>query len=217
MILYLTKSRIRRGMLARLFGQPPRSCYLSELARELKTSPGNVQKELRALLKDHLVIREQKGNRTFYQANPAHELFPEISSIVRKTCSLEAVLKSFFSARLEVQLAYLFGSQATGKANRLSDVDVAVLTDPSRVKKNPPYGYKAELCADLMKLLKTDRVDVVLLNEATPFLRHQVLKTGKCLWARDPSMRIQFETEALARFLDVKPLLQSHYESKEAA
>lgn len=217
MAFYLTKSRIRRGVLARLFSRPSESCYLSELAAEMKTSPGNVQKELRALLKDHLVIREQKGNRTFYQANTAHELFPEISSIVRKTCSLEAVLKSFFSARPEVQLAYLFGSQATGKANRLSDVDVAVLTDPSQVKKNLPYGYKAEIATDLMKLLKTDRVDVVLLNEAPPFLRHQVLKTGKSLRARDPSMRIQFETETLTRFLDVKPLLQAHYESGEAA
>lgn len=216
-MLILTKSKTRRGLFAALFGQPRRSYYLSELAREVKTSPGNVQRELRGLLKDQWVVRERKGRMIFYRANSKHALFPEVASIVRKTSGIEAVLRSYFETRPEVQLAYLFGSQATGKANRLSDVDVAVLTEPSRVKKNLPYGYKAEIGTDLMSLLKTNRVDIVLLNEAPPFLRHQVLKTGKCLWARDPSMRIQFETEALARFLDVKPLLQSHYESKEAA
>ena len=216
-MFYLEKSKTRRGLLAAFFGQPRRSYYLSELARELKTSAGNVQRELRGFLKDQMVIQERKGRLIFYRVNPAHELFPEVSSIVRKTCGLEAVLRSYFEKRPEVQLAYLFGSQATGKANALSDVDVAILTDPGKVRKNLPYGYKAEICADLMKLLKTNRVDVVLLNEAPPFLKHQVLKTGKPLVVYDQRARLQFETEALRRYLDVKPLLQSHYESGEAA
>lgn len=216
-MFYLAKSKTRRGLFAALFGQPERSYYLSELAREVRTSPGNVQRELRDLLKDRLVVQERRGRLIFYRINPKHDLFPEMASIIRKTCGVEAILRSYFEKRPEVRLAYLFGSQASGKANRLSDVDVAVLTDPSRVKKNLPYGYKAEICTDLMKLLKTNRVDLVLLNSAPPFLRHQVFKTGKPLFIRDHPARIRFETETLTRYLDVKPLLQSHYEPRKAA
>ncbi len=216
-MLYLDKSKTRKGLFTALFGQPKRSYYLSELAREVKTSPGNVQRELRGLLKDQMVVQERKGRSTFYQANSKHDLFPEVVSIVRKTCGLEAVLRSYFKTRPEVRLAYLFGSQATGKANRLSDVDVAVLTDPSRVKKNLPYGYKAELGTDLMKLLKTNRVDIVLLNEAPPFLRHQVLKTGKLLFANDQKTRVQFEAQEMSRYPDLYRLFQKYRAWRKAA
>lgn len=216
-MLYLAKSKTRRGLFAALFNQPKRSYYLSELAREVKTSPGNVQRELRGLLKDQMVVQERKGRSTFYRANSKHDLFREVASIVRKTCGIEAVLRSYFETRPEVRLAYLFGSQATGKANRLSDVDVAVLTDPSRVKKNLPYGYKAEIGTDLMNLLKIDRVDVVLLNEATPFLRHQVLKTGKALFASDPRTRVQFEAQEMSRYPDLYLLFRKYRAWKKAA
>ncbi|MBI3333109.1 MAG: nucleotidyltransferase domain-containing protein [Candidatus Omnitrophica bacterium] len=214
---YLTHSRIRQRLLGLLFSDPGKSYYLSEMARFAGTSAGNVQRELARFVQDHLVLRVKRGKLSFYSVNPGHDLFPELQPLVRKTCGMEGVLRAYFRTRPEVQAAYLFGSQATGRSNQLSDVDVAVLIDPSQIRTSLPYGYKAEICADLMKLLRTNSVDLVLLNEAPVFLLHQILKSGRCLFAKDRHARIRFEAKAIGRYLDVRPLLQSHDELGKAA
>ncbi|MEW6425796.1 MAG: nucleotidyltransferase domain-containing protein, partial [Bacillota bacterium] len=64
-------------------------------------------------------------------------------------------IDQFCKSRPEIIVAYLFGSQATGKAGLLSDVDLAFLIDPSLVKDKGRYGYQAQLITELMKLLAT--------------------------------------------------------------
>lgn len=213
----MVKSRIRQGLLGLLFRKPVRRYYLSELARLVETSPGNVQRELRKFFKEGLVIQEKQGKLTFYSVNPQHPCFPELQALILKTLGLEGILHSYFQVRPEVEFAYLFGSQATGQTHRLSDIDVAILADPSGMEKVSPYGYKAEICTDLMKRLKTNRVDVVLLKEASLFLRHQVVKSGKCVFARDPMAQIRFEAEVMERYPDLKQLFQPHRALRKAA
>lgn len=47
------------------------------------------------------------------------------------------------------------------------------------------YGYKAEVLSDLIKLLKTNNVDLVILNEADILLRHRVLYFGKLIYSKN--------------------------------
>ncbi len=213
----LIRSRVRRKLAGLLFEDPGKNYYLSELSRLAGTSAGNVQRELVKLLRDGLILRKKEGKLIRYSVNPSHELFPELQALIRKTCGLEVLLRTYFKTRPEVQIAYLFGSQATGKTNRLSDVDVAVFVDPSRIPLSLPYGYKAEIGTDLIGLLKTNRVDVVLLNEAPFFLRHQVVKSGKCLFARDPNLQIRFEAEIMSRYPDLQRLFQKYRAWRKAA
>ena len=58
-------------------------------------------------------------------------------------------LKEFFTDREEVQFAVLFGSLAKGTANKLSDVDVAVMLSPD-FEDTTPYGYQATVISKLM-------------------------------------------------------------------
>ncbi len=51
------------------------------------------------------------------------------------TLSNEMELRDYISKQEHVRLAYLFGSAATGKAGKLSDIDIAVLLDDLLSKK----------------------------------------------------------------------------------
>lgn len=119
-------------------------------------------------------------------------------------------LKIFFRERPEAMAACVFGSVARGTAGPLSDVDVAVLLDEARAKKaDESYGYQASLLADLMSLLRSNEVDLVLLNEAPPLLAHRVLRDGRFFHVANESVLSEFRLRTLQRYLDTKPLRQA--------
>ncbi len=121
-------------------------------------------------------------------------------------------LKDFFSKREEIQFAIIFGSLAKGTANKLSDVDIAVMVDPHFVDTSP-YGYHATLTADLMQKLKRNDVDVIMLDEAPILLRYQVLRYGNFIYIRDKQARIQFQVDTLNQYDDFKELYRVHEEA----
>jgi uncharacterized protein len=83
-----------------------------------------------------------------------------------------------------VVLAYLFGSQAEGTARPSSDIDFAVLLPPGTPREQF-LDARLSLINAVMDVLHTDKVDLVVLNEATPLLMHQVVKFGRVLY-EDP-------------------------------
>ena len=121
--------------------------------------------------------------------------------------TLSMKLRAFFEARAEVLEAYLFGSAAAGSAQAHSDVDVAVYLREPR----PPasaFGYVADLTAALMHVLRINRVDVVILNEAPPLLYHRVLRDGVRILSRDLRATTTREGQALSRYCDFLPQLE---------
>ena len=121
-------------------------------------------------------------------------------------------LKNFFERREEVQFAVIFGSLAKGTANKLSDVDIAVMIVP-HFKDTFPYGYQATLTADLMQELKRNDVDVVILNQVPIALRYEVLRYGKFIHVRDKQARIQFQIDTINRYEDFKQIYRVHEEA----
>lgn len=81
-------------------------------------------------------------------------------------------LQTFFACEENVRLAFLIGSFAAGTARPDSDVDVAVLF--GRV---PDYMDVLGL-RDRLSALVERETDLVVLNDAGPVIRMQVLKTG---------------------------------------
>jgi uncharacterized protein len=119
---------------------------------------------------------------------------------------LEGRLVRALQARTEVQEAYLFGSQASGRAQAHSDIDVAVRVDPGSLR-GPLYGYAAELTSHLMAALSSNDIDVVILNSAPPVLYHRVLRDGRRILSRDPRVTAAHEGYALSRYCDFLPQL----------
>ncbi len=115
-------------------------------------------------------------------------------------------LAALFAAREEILEAYLFGSWARGEAQPHSDVDVAVYVEERSLPRSP-YGYDAELASRCMSALGTNRVDVVVLNHASPLLYHRVLRDGVRLLARDLRATTVREGRALSRYCDYLPQL----------
>jgi hypothetical protein len=106
----------------------------------------------------------------------------------------------------EVLEAYLFGSQATGRAQPHSDIDVAVCVDERRAGHSG-YGYQAELASALMSGLGVNDIDVVVLNHAPPVLYHRVLRDGQRILSRDLRATTTREGYALSRYCDYVPQL----------
>jgi len=116
-------------------------------------------------------------------------------------------LRARLARRPEILEAYCFGSQARGDAAAHSDLDVAVYVDRDALPA-APFGYAAELIAELQAGLGLDRLDVVVLNDAPPLLYHRVLRDGERLLSRDLAATTTREGRALSRYCDYLPQLR---------
>ncbi|GBE55022.1 nucleotidyltransferase domain protein [archaeon BMS3Bbin15] len=120
-------------------------------------------------------------------------------------------LVEFLSKQGHVKLAYLFGSVARGEEGKLSDVDVAVLLDDSLDKKER-FDLQLELISGITEILKTDGVDLVIINDAPLSLNYEIIKANYPIFVRDEAEKIDFEHGVLSRYLD-----RRYYEKRAAA
>jgi predicted nucleotidyltransferase len=104
-----------------------------------------------------------------------------------------------------VVAAMLIGSQARGEAGPLSDVDVAVWHEPALDWKQS-WDLQLSLIGAACDTLKTNEVDLVMLNEAPPLFQHRAIRDAVSLVERDRAQRIRFETKAVLDYFDTAPL-----------
>lgn len=120
-------------------------------------------------------------------------------------------LTDLFSKQEYVKLAYLYGSVAKGMAGKLSDVDVGVLLNESLSKKER-FDLQLKLIGDVADILKTDRVDLVVMNDVPHSLNYEIIKTNCPLFIRDRIGKIDFEHKVLSKYLD-----RRYYEKRAAS
>ena len=100
--------------------------------------------------------------------------------------------------KINVILAFLFGSHASDNASFLSDVDIAVLFS------SPPAIEEIHDLKDLITgALKTE-VDIVDLHKVSPVIKMQVLKNGRLLINRNPRAYNDFYVTAVNEYDDLK-------------
>lgn len=101
-----------------------------------------------------------------------------------------------------IQQAYLFGSYVHGTVTPLSDIDIAVLYQPTVDRDKT----ESALFAELSLLLKSDNIDLVDLNQATPLLAHRAVLLGRSLLPEDPHVAAVFKTKILHAYEDARHL-----------
>jgi uncharacterized protein len=113
-----------------------------------------------------------------------------------------------------ILLAYVFGSVARGDVSEGSDVDVAVLT-----REALDLDALGRLGETLARAIDHQRgVDIVDLRAASPLLAAEVVRDGIRIVERDPTVRFDFEMDAVRRFEDTRPLRRVQQELlREAA
>ena len=124
---------------------------------------------------------------------------------------IEKDVVEYLSKQERVKLAYLFGSVAEGKEGKLSDVDIAVFLDESLSKKER-FNLQLKLMSEMSSILKTDKVDLIVMNDAPLSLNYEIIKANHPLLVRDKGEKIDFEHGILSRYLD-----RRYYEKRWAA
>ena len=120
----------RRQLLATLLLRPDERFHVRELGRMTGFSPGSIHRELRIMAESGLLRQERVGNQVLYQSNQDCPIFEELASIFRKTVGLANLLQDALRELAEkIDIAFVFGSMATGRQIPSSDVDVMVLGD----------------------------------------------------------------------------------------
>jgi predicted nucleotidyltransferase len=126
-----------------------------------------------------------------------------------------AALRRVVQHRPEIVAAYLYGSYATGRPNRHSDVDIAIILRErgGHLATEPGPTYEVDLANQLGAAIGHDRVEVVILNDAPPLLAREAVRRGKRIFARDVHAARRFELRTRHRYIDTAHLraIQDHY------
>ncbi len=125
-------SPYRRRLLAKLLLRPDEQFHVRELARMTGISAGSLHRELKAMAAAGLLLRKKVGNQVFYQADSRCPIYAELAAIFRKTIGLASLLSDALSGLAgKIDMAFVFGSMASGTQKPASDVDICVVGDVS--------------------------------------------------------------------------------------
>jgi predicted nucleotidyltransferase len=124
----LLLGQTRGQILALLLGAPDESFFTRQIARQIATSVGTVQRELTRLADAGLILRSALGSQVFYRANRDHPIFPELRALLAKTMGVfELLKKALAPLAARIDFAFVYGSVARGDDNAASDIDLMVV------------------------------------------------------------------------------------------
>lgn len=108
------------------------------------------------------------------------------------------IVREYLNNHPKVVFAYLFGGLARGKVSPLSDIDIAIyMAEDTEIAQE-----KLEMLGKLNELLKTDEVDLVILNTAPLPLAARVIKNKIILADKMPFTRHAFESLIIREYFD---------------
>lgn len=118
-------------------------------------------------------------------------------------------LQRIFREVDEVLSAYLFGSYAEGVHHQRSDMDIAV-----RLMTGLTAMEKHQVRMDLLDMLETvfnEELDVLILNDASLKMVHQVFFRGKAIYVKNDRQEEAFRLQKQKEFFDFQ-----YYMEKES-
>lgn len=108
-----------------------------------------------------------------------------------------------------VVAAYVYGSHATGRPHRDSDLDLGILLRPADFPSRPErFEAGLRLHAALRPTLGAVPLDLVVLNDVPPGLAAAVVTSGDCVYRPDAEAEHAFRRDSQLRAADLLPFLR---------
>ncbi len=127
MLKQLLGSRTRISIFKLFVFNPDKEYYIREIERLTKEPFDPLRMELRRLESMGLLKSRTSGRQKYYSVNSNHTLFTDIKSIILKTVGIGDVLKSAFSKKDDILIAFIYGSYAKDVEHTESDIDIFVV------------------------------------------------------------------------------------------
>jgi predicted nucleotidyltransferase len=186
----LFSSKLRVKVLSHLFFHPGETMHVRRLAAELRESPGSVARELAHLERAGILVSQAVGNQKHYGLRGDNPILEDLRNIFLKTSGASAELKAALEAMGGVELAFIYGSYASGEANAASDIDVMVIGDVSERKLAPAVArVEGRLKRQVNYTLYTRREVEERLGTPGDFV-HEVLAGPKIVLIGDVDERL---------------------------
>jgi predicted nucleotidyltransferase len=128
--LFASKSLVR--LLSVLLLSPEESFYQQQLARTIGGPLRPLQLALGKLVAAGIVSERRDGRQVYYRAEISHPAFKDLRSLFMKTFALADVLRAALAPLDRIELAFVYGSVASGEEHVGSDVDLFVVGGVSR-------------------------------------------------------------------------------------
>ena len=105
-------------------------------------------------------------------------------------------IRGFCSEQPGIAALYVFGSAAAGKDRKKSDIDLAIMST-----RRVASMERVQMETALSNLLHRD-VDLVVFDQCSPLLQHQILANGRMIYQSDPRERVRQEVYARKAYFD---------------
>jgi predicted nucleotidyltransferase len=127
----------RAKILTLFMLRPGRDLYLREVAKEADLPTRAVQRELGLLTRLGILVRSDRGNRSYYSVNPYCPVLAELKGLVLKTSGLgDSLRESLAQQGWRIEIAFIYGSCAARTETPDSDIDLMVVGDVDVVLLN---------------------------------------------------------------------------------
>jgi len=188
----------RRQILALMLLRPEESFYVREVARVTGVPAGSLHRELTSLNEAGLLVRSTSGNQVRYQADRSCPIFEELAGIFRKTAGLADVLRDLLKPlSKKIDLAFVFGSVAQGKARPGSDIDLLVVG-------SVPFASVVEACHAGTQRLGRE-VNPVVMAKAAFLAKHRQSDRFISRVAKEPKIFLIGDASEFAKLTEDRP------------
>jgi predicted nucleotidyltransferase len=137
-------------LLDAFLSTPAARFYVRELSRKIKEDATNISRELRNLEAAGLLMSELRGNQKYYSVSEDFYLYPELKAIIFKTTGVQGLLKKTLQELIGIEVAFIYGSYASGKEAAHSDIDVLIIGKPDLRKLGSKMdGLEEELSREV--------------------------------------------------------------------
>lgn len=116
-----------KQILAFYFLNKKSRLYLKELSDILEIDKGNLSRYLNILVSEGILKAEIEGREKYFSLNLSYPLLNNLKKIMAVDIKPEALLKKALFPIKGLEHAYLFGSYASGKFTKNSDLDVLLI------------------------------------------------------------------------------------------